>query len=80
MWWRNLRGKNKLAKRHTIGKGPMVGMRLERLKKKKKRQNLRPVWNLENLENRGGHMPIDRDRGWTIQDPYGLYSEFWFLS
>ena len=37
MWWRNLRGKNKLAKRHTIGKGPMVGMRLERLKKKKKK-------------------------------------------
>ena len=37
MWWRNLRGKNKLANRHTIGKGPMVGMRLERLKKKKKK-------------------------------------------
>ena len=50
----------------------MVGMRLGRFKKKKAELKA----SVENLENGGGRAPRDRDRGWTIHDPYVCIQNF----
>lgn len=67
MVWRNIKRKSKLIKSHIVDKVPVAGLRMVRLKKQKQKYNLRPVWSIENMDNKDRHVMRDVDRIWTIK-------------